>query len=107
MSSKSLISDDELRKALEEKQRVKETTNEKQKWVARMLRSAKHHHKICPYYDKKTGMCFLTLGSRCDRDGRFENCPVFRSFLERKYEEYKSKGRPLPMDFADITIAIF
>ncbi len=107
MASKSLVSDDELRKALEEKQKPKETTNEKQKWITRMLRSARHHHKICPYYDKKTGMCFLTLGSKCDRDGRFENCPVFRAFLERKYEEYKSKGRPLPMDFADITIAIF
>ncbi len=102
----SKVSDDELRKALEEKQKTKPEANEKQKWINRMLRSAKHHHKICPYYDKKTLLCFLTLGSKCDRDGRFDNCPVFRAFLERKYEEYKSKGLPLPMDFADITIAI-
>ncbi len=104
MTSRSIVSDDELKKALEEKQAQKTSPDEKQKWVARMMRSAKHHHKICPYFDKKTGMCFLALGAKCDRDGKFENCPVFKDFLERKYEEYKSKGMPLPVDFADITI---
>ncbi len=104
MVYKSIVSDDELRKALEEKQARKQVSDEKQKWVSRMIRSARHHHKICPYFDKKTGMCFLALGAKCDRDGKFENCPVFRQFLERKYDEYKSKGFPLPMDFADITI---
>ena len=102
--SRSIVSDDELKKALEEKQAQKAVADEKQRWVARMLRSAKHHHKICPYFDKKTGMCFLTLGTKCERDGRFDNCPVFKAFLERKYDEYKSKGLPLPMDFIDITI---
>ena len=102
MASKSLVSDDELRKALEEKQKPKETTNEKQKWITRMLRSARHHHKICPYYDKKTGMCFLTLGSKCDRDGRFEGCQVFVQFLEDVYDKIKREGGILPMDFRDI-----
>ena len=104
MSSKSIVSDDEIKKALEEKHVQETRPDEKQKWVTRMIRSAKHHHKICPYFDKKTGMCFLALGAKCDRDGKFENCPVFKDFLERKYLEYKSKGMPLPVDFTDITI---
>ncbi|MET1159660.1 MAG: hypothetical protein ABWW65_01740 [Thermoprotei archaeon] len=80
---------------------------EKEKWVQRMIRSAKHHHKICPYFDKKTGMCFLKLGAKCDRDGKFDVCPVFRNFLESKYEELKAKGRPLPINFADLVAMPF
>ncbi|ABN69830.1 conserved hypothetical protein [Staphylothermus marinus F1] len=100
------IEDHELQEALGKVEK-KEEVDEKQRWIQRMIRSAKHHHKICPYYDKKTGMCFLTLGEKCTRDGRYETCPVFREFLEKKYEEYKSKGLPLPVDFADITIMPF
>uniref|UniRef100_A0A7C4H8U0 Uncharacterized protein n=1 Tax=Staphylothermus marinus TaxID=2280 RepID=A0A7C4H8U0_STAMA len=81
--------------------------DEKQKWVQKMIKSAKHHHKICPYFDKKTQMCFLKLGSKCDRDGKFDICTVFRQFIENKYEEYKAKGKPLPVNFADLVITIF
>jgi len=78
--------------------------SEAQKWIQRMLRSAKQYYKLCPYYDKKTLKCFLKLGGKCDRDGKFDTCPVFTSFLEDKYKEYVSKKRPLPMDFLDVTI---
>ncbi len=101
------VSDDEIKKALSEQKPKQEDNSEKQKWIQKMIKSAKHHHKICPYYDKKTGMCFLQLGGKCDREGRYENCPVFRQFLEKKYEEYKKKGLPLPVDFTDIVITPF
>ncbi len=77
---------------------------EMERWVQKMIRSAKQYHKLCPYYDKKTLQCFLRLGEKCDRDGRFETCPVFIEFLENKYMEYTSKGRSPPMDFLDITL---
>lgn len=100
------ITNKDIEEALASKEE-KKTVDEKQKWVQRMIRSAKHHHKICPYYDKKTGMCFLKLGSKCDRDGKFDICPVFRQFIESKYDEYKSKGLPLPVNFADLVISPF
>ncbi len=78
----------------------------KKKWIARMIRSAKQYHKMCPYYDKRTGKCFLSLGEKCDRDGRFDGCPVFQNWLAKRYDELKAKGRPLPMDFLDLTLAI-
>lgn len=74
------------------------------RWVQRMLKSAKQYHKLCPYYDKKTKKCFLTLGGKCDRDGKFDACPVFVSFLENKYREFVSRGRTPPSDFLDVTI---
>jgi len=77
---------------------------EMNRWVQKMIRSARQYHKLCPYYDKKTLQCFLRLGDKCDRDGRFETCPVFVEFLENKFVEYKEKNRPLPMDFLDVTI---
>ncbi|MEZ0290379.1 MAG: hypothetical protein ABWJ42_04740 [Sulfolobales archaeon] len=73
----------------------------KRRWVERMMRSAKKYHKICPYYDKKTNSCFLKLGGKCDRDGRFEACPVFIDFLEKRYDAIVSSGKPLPVDFMD------
>lgn len=80
--------------------------DEKQKWVQKMIKSAKNLHKICPYFDKKTGMCFLKLGSKCDRDGKFEVCNVFKQFIEKRYDEFKAKGRPLPTNFIDLTTSI-
>lgn len=68
------------------------------------MKSAKQYHKLCPYFDKKTVLCFIKLGAKCDRDGKFESCQVFVEFLERKYEEYSSRGRVPPMDFLDITV---
>jgi len=98
-----MISDrDELLKGEEAK-----ALTEKDKWVQRMLKSAKQLHKICPYFDKKTQMCFLKLGSKCDRDGKFDVCPVFKQFIENKYDYYKSKNLPLPVSFADLVITPF
>jgi len=77
---------------------------EMQKWVQKMVRSARQYYKLCPYFDKKTLQCFLKLGGKCDRDGRFDTCHVFVEFLQSKYVEYKSKKRVLPMDFLDVTV---
>ena len=83
-----------------------EMTPEK-KWINKMIKSAKSYHKLCPYYDKKTRMCLLMVTvegrqGRCDRDGRFENCPVFIKFLERMYKYYTERGKVLPNDFQDV-----
>lgn len=77
------------------------------KWIEKMLKSAKRYHKLCPYYDKKTKQCLLMVTvegttGRCDRDGRFDGCPVFVKFLEKVYEYYKSKRKALPSDFQDV-----
>ncbi len=84
----------------------KERKDPKKRWINRMMRSAKQYHKMCPYFDKRTGKCFLKLGEKCERDGRFDGCPVFIDWLAKKYDELKSKGRPLPMDFLDLTLAV-
>ncbi len=78
--------------------------SEMSKWVQRMLKSAKQYHKLCPYFDKKTKQCFLSLGGKCDREGKFDTCPVFMKFLENKYNEYVSKGRIPPSDFLDVAL---
>lgn len=78
--------------------------SDKDKWVQKMLKTAKVHHKLCPYFDKRTKQCFITLGGSCDRDGKYDTCPVFINFLSKKYDEYVSKKKPLPLDFLDITI---
>ena len=75
-----------------------------ERWVQKMLRSARKYHKLCPYYDKKTQQCFIRLGEKCDRDGKFETCPVFIEFLEKRYMEYTKSGKPLPMDFLDLSL---
>ncbi|MGB9725740.1 MAG: hypothetical protein ACP5I2_03745 [Fervidicoccaceae archaeon] len=76
---------------------------EKDKWIQKMLRSARTYHKLCPYFDKKTKQCFIKLGEECDREGKYDTCPVFAEFLASKYDEYISKGKMLPTDFLDIT----
>ncbi|NPA04810.1 MAG: hypothetical protein GXO09_01765 [Crenarchaeota archaeon] len=99
------VSEEELKKALIQAEE-KERRDPKKRWVNRMMKSAKQYHKMCPYYDKRTGNCFLKLGERCERDGKFDGCPVFIEWLSKKYDELKAKGRPLPMDFLDLTLAI-
>lgn len=84
----------------------KKEKSPKEAWVERMVKSAKQYHKRCPYFDHKTKICFVTLGEKCTRDGRFEGCNVFEEFLAKKYEEFKSKNRPLPTDFLDIGVGI-
>ena len=103
----SRISEEELKKVLATAAPSVERKDPKRAWVERMLRSAKIYHKICPYFDKKTGGCFIkqlkTLRkAKCDRDGRFEGCSVFVQFLEEVYDKIKAQGGVLPMDFRDI-----
>ena len=105
MPSTTKISEEELRKALTSAEQ-REREDPQRKWVQRMLRSAKQYHKLCPYYDKRTGRCFLSLGNKCDREGRYDNCPVFIEFLENKYKEYVARGRQPPMDFLDLTLGV-
>ncbi|BEP17611.1 hypothetical protein PYJP_09630 [Pyrofollis japonicus] len=99
------ISNEELERILSQAEE-RERKDPKKRWIMRMLRSAKQYHKMCPYYDKRTGKCFLKLGERCERDGKFDGCPVFIEWLSQKYDELKAKGRPLPMDFLDLTLAV-
>jgi len=107
------ISVDELEKVLSQTTAQPQTTKKdpKRKWVDAMMRSAKQYHKICPYYDKRTGNCFIKLlytekNARCDREGRFDGCPVLIEHLERIYDKLKERGERLPMDFRDIPFAI-
>ncbi len=104
------ISEEELNKYLTTPV-TKEKKDPKRRWVDKMIRSAKLYHKICPYFDKKTGNCFIKLlettkKARCDRDGKFEGCPVFSGYLERMYDKFKAEGTPLPMDFRDLPMFI-
>ena len=101
MSTK--ISEKDLIEALMEKSEKK--TDEKQRWVNRILKSAKQYHKLCPYFDKRTKMCFIGMGIKCEREGKFDACHIFKSFLEQKFDEYKSKNKPLPLDFQDVVLS--
>jgi len=78
-----------------------EGKDSKKQWIQKMIKSAKLHHKICPFYDRKKKFCFLRLGEKCLYDGKFDNCPIFIEFLEKRYEEIVSVGKPLPNDFED------
>ncbi|MEM0198914.1 MAG: hypothetical protein QW721_00035 [Desulfurococcaceae archaeon] len=102
--SSTRISEKDLTEALADKQNKK--IDEKQRWVNRILKSAKQYHKLCPYYDKRTKMCFIAIGVKCDREGKFDTCYTFRSFLEKKYDEFKAKNKPLPLDFTDVVLTI-
>jgi hypothetical protein len=97
------VTDEELNKALMNTEDEKERKDPKKQWINKMIKSAKQYHKICPYYDRKTFQCFLMLGTKCPREGRFENCPVFIEFLDKKYTEISSKSKMLPMDFLDLS----
>lgn len=84
----------------------------KRKWVNKMIKSARRYHKLCPYYDKRTGQCLLmpTVEGRqgkCDRDGRYENCPIFIKFLENAYDAYTKRKKVLPKDFQDLVNQVF
>jgi hypothetical protein len=105
------VSEEDLRKALTVEQTPSEKADPKKRWVDRMMRSAKQYHKICPYFDKKTGNCFIKLLSgykkaRCEREGKFDGCPVFIEYLENTYDKITKEGRMLPMDFRDLPMFI-
>ncbi len=104
---KATISDKDLERMLEsvdEAEAAAARKDPKRKWVNQIMRSAKKYHKLCPYYDKRTNKCFLKLGGKCDRAGKLDGCPVFIEYLEKKYDEIKAKGKPLPMDFLDLVL---
>lgn len=82
------------------------------KWISLMIKSAKKYHKLCPYFDKKGSQCLLMatmegkLG-RCDREGKFEGCPVLNKFLEMIYQRYTLQKKVLPRDFQDLMSETF
>ncbi|MCC6022692.1 MAG: hypothetical protein QXH99_07210 [Sulfolobales archaeon] len=105
----SRVTEDELKKALSTT--VIEKKDAKKRWIERMLKSAKSYHKICPYFDKRLGNCFLRQLSekkgRCEREGKFDGCPVFMGFLENMYDKLVSEGKNLPIDFMDLSLHIY
>ncbi|MEM0373216.1 MAG: hypothetical protein QXV69_00565 [Sulfolobaceae archaeon] len=96
------ISEEEMNKVLAKAEKEAEKKDQKKQWVEKMIKSAKTYYKLCPYFDKKTTKCFLQLGEKCNRDGKYETCNVFISFLEKKYQEIVDKKRMLPLDFQDL-----
>ena len=88
------ISEDELRKALamaEEKERK----DPKKKWVARMLRSAKQHHKgMCPYYDRKTKLCFVAPEGKVGAGARHAPGIEFRAEITEGRGDRRVTGHP-------------
>lgn len=85
----------------------KEPQDPKSKWINRIIRSIKMYYKRCPYYDTKTGICFIAYDredNRCRREGRYEGCVILEQFLARRYDEIKASGKPLPYDFRDLAL---
>ncbi len=105
----STITEDELKKALSTA--VVEGKDPKKRWLERIMKSAKFYHKICPYYDKRLDTCFLRRLSekkgRCEREGKFDGCPIFMGFLERSYDRIVSEGKQLPIDFRDLSLGVY
>jgi len=82
------------------------------RWIATMMKTAKKYHKLCPYFDKKTTQCLLmaTVEGRvgkCDRDGKYDGCPILVKFLEKLYKYYVERGKVLPRDFQDVVNQAF
>ena len=88
-------------------ERMEEEMGPEKKWVQKMIKSARRYHKLCPYFDKKTTYCLLMVTvegrtGKCDRDGRYDNCPIFVKFLEKVYNWYTSRKATPPTDFQDV-----
>ncbi|MEM1851694.1 MAG: hypothetical protein QW065_00075 [Acidilobaceae archaeon] len=86
--------------------------SEEKKWVSLMMRSAKKYHRLCPYFDKKTLVCLISVNvegkqEKCGREGKFEGCPVLAKLLEKAYKHYKERGKALPKDFQDVVSQAF
>ena len=101
-------------KELEVAERIEKEMEEspQKRWVIKMVKSAKRYHKLCPYFDKKTGQCLLMVTvegrtGKCDRDGRYDNCPIFMRFLEMVYDYYTSRRKVLPRDFQDVVNQVY
>lgn len=85
----------------------REVKDPRQKWIIRIVKSMKMYYKKCPYFDTKSGDCFISFNSndnKCHRDGKYEGCPILEAFLGQRYDELKRKGKPIPYDFRDITL---
>ncbi|MEM0067737.1 MAG: hypothetical protein QW550_01135 [Saccharolobus sp.] len=104
-SNKSVkMSEDEINRVLAKAEKEAEKKDHKKQWIEKMIKSAKTYYKLCPYYDKKNNKCFLTLGEKCQRDGKYETCPIFIGFLDSKYQDIINKKKMLPMDFQDLAL---
>ncbi len=82
-------------------------TDPKSKWIQRIIRSISMYYKRCPYFDMKTGICFIAYDredNKCPRDGKYEGCKILEEFLSKKYDEIKASGKPLPYDFRDLAL---
>jgi hypothetical protein len=99
------VTEEELSSILKKAEMEAEKKDRKKQWIERMIKSAKTYYKICPYFDKKSSKCFLSMGEKCNREGKYDNCPVFLNFIDTKYTEITSKKKMLPMDFLDLTLS--
>lgn len=84
---------------------------ERAKWVEKIIKSAKQSYKLCPYFDKKTSSCFIKMmksqkKAKCDREGKFDTCPVFIDFIGEQYDKLTASNRVLPQDFRDLQLII-
>lgn len=101
-----------MSRTIDTSDREGQSDSEEKKWVSLMMRSAKKYHKLCPYFDKKTTICLLSISvegrqEKCMREGRFDGCPVLVKFLEKAYRYYREKGKALPRDFQDVVSQAF
>lgn len=92
-------------------QQASRQLSEKNKWIEKIIRSAKQTYKLCPYFDKKTGSCFIRMmksqkKAKCDREGRFDTCPVFAEFIGEQYDRLIQKSEVLPQDFRDLQLVM-
>lgn len=88
---------------------ISQQSIEKSRWIERIVRSAKQTYKLCPYFDKKTNSCFIKMlksqkKSRCDREGKFDTCPVFAEFIGEQYDRLVATSKVLPQDFRDLQL---
>ena len=92
---------------LNEYELKREIKDPKQRWIVRIVRSMKDYYKKCPYYDIRSGDCFILFNTedhKCPREGRYEGCPILEAFLASRYDELKKKGKPIPYDFRDLAL---
>ncbi|MEM4592392.1 MAG: hypothetical protein QW196_03235 [Sulfolobales archaeon] len=84
---------------------------ERARWVEKIIKSAKQTYKLCPYFDKKTSSCFIKMmksqkKAKCDREGKFDTCPVFVDFIGEQYDKLVVTQKVLPQDFRDLQLII-
>jgi hypothetical protein len=90
-------------------QDISQEATEKSRWVEKIVKSAKQTYKLCPYFDKKMNTCFIKMlksqkKSRCDREGKFDICPIFAEFIGEQYDKLVTTSKVLPQDFRDLQL---